>query len=71
MKPGHIKTDETELNSGTKTFPVQDHLSPKAMKVDISDPVRQAKEQGAGYSGTAKHCVYSKGSAAELLNKGK
>lgn len=70
MKPGHIKTDETELNSETKTFPVQDHLTPKAMQVDLKDPHAQAKREGVGYANTAKQVVKSPWSAADLLDKG-
>jgi len=67
MKPGHVKQDETELNSGTKAFPVQDHMTPKAMKVDMRDPHGQAKREGVGYANTCTHVVHSGGSAADLL----
>lgn len=48
--PGHIKPDQTELNSGTKTFPVQAHLNPKPMQVNVGDPHKQAKEMSAAHT---------------------
>jgi hypothetical protein len=53
-KPGHIQPEQTELNSGTKTFPVQAHLEQKPFKVDVSDPHGQAKDEGKGYACTAR-----------------
>jgi hypothetical protein len=50
---GHSQTrtyQATELNSGTKTFPVQAHLNPKPMQVNVGDPHKQAKEMSAAHT---------------------
>jgi hypothetical protein len=67
--PGLVEQEQTAQNSGAQKF-LEGVPPAKPMKVG-PDPVRQAKESGVGYSGTAKHCVYSTGSAAELLDKSK
>ena len=67
VKPGLVQVDgDTPHNSGSEKF-LPGVNAAKPMKVDVSDPVRQAKRDGVGYANTAKTCTYSKGSAAELL----